>query len=549
MGLFVGINRRSLRLASGLTLFAYVSTHLANHAVGLISLEAAEAVRLAFIAFWRNLPVSALLYSALTAHIALAFVALYERRSFRMPPLEWIRLTLGFSIPLLLASHFAGTRLAHELYGINDSYSRITYQLWSSDGGLWQLALIIAAWAHGSFGIHLVVRHRPAYRRRFHYFFAAATLLPVLAFLGFIAMARASALRLPVGNELILVQGVTLGRIQHGLVAFFLVLLAMMFAMHWVRSCSEQRRSGFVTLAYPEREVRVPRGWSVLEASRAHAIQHLSLCGGRARCSTCRIRVSGPEAHCPPPGPNERRTLQRIGNPEGVRLACQLHPTGDIGVIPLLLPAGSGAVVLNDAAAVLEKDMVILFIDLRRWTGLAERHLPFDLVYLLEQYFAAVGDAVREAGGIPNQFIADSVMALFGLDEDLAVACRKAVLAARDVEVRMSSLNERLEKDFGQAVGYGMGIHAGHAAVGEVGYRDTRTLTAVGDVVNIASRLQELTREFGVPLVISEDAARAAGLNVSPFAPRKLQIRGRSTPLVVYAVDSVSTLGRSTHPR
>src|SRR4051812_48786218 len=105
------VNRRSLRLVSGIVLFSFVATHLANHAAGLASLEAAEVWRLWFIALWRNPVMTTLFYSALVTHILLAFIALYDRRTLRMPPLEVIRIVLGFSVPFLLVDHFIGTRI------------------------------------------------------------------------------------------------------------------------------------------------------------------------------------------------------------------------------------------------------------------------------------------------------------------------------------------------------------------------------------------------------------------------------------------------------
>jgi adenylate cyclase len=281
--------------------------------------------------------------------------------------------------------------------------------------------------------------------------------------------------------------------------------------------------------------VRVPLGWSVLEASRANGIPHLSLCGGRARCSTCRVRVTdhgakGLASGLPPPTAAERRTLKRIGAAADVRLACQLRPQADAAVTPLLRADHRSA-----AAFGMEREVVILFIDLRRWTGLAEKQLPYDLVYVLNEYFAAVGDAVREAGGVPNQFIGDSVMAIFGLETGEAEGCRQALAAARGIEGRMRQLNARLEREFGHSLGFGIGIHAGRAAVGEVGYRETRTLSAVGDAVNTASRLQELTKEYGVRLVISE----RVGLDMASAPSRDLAIRGRRASLRIYPIASL----------
>lgn len=535
---------RRLRLASGLVLLAYVATHLLNHSVGLVSLEAAEAGRRIFIAFWRSLPVTAVFYSALAVHIALALAALYQRHTLRMPPLEFVRLLLGFGIPFLLAVHFAGTRLAHSLYGQDDFYAAVVANIWRNAGGLGQLVLILAAWTHGCLGLHFAFRHRPRWRILQPYFIAAATLLPTLAHLGYVAMAREIAGRpeLQQARTLSEAQAQTLSSIADGLMAAMALLIAGMLAARFLRGWRARTRGNMVAISYPGRVVHVPRGFSVLEASRLHGIPHLSLCGGRARCSTCRVRVDGSHAALSPMQEDERRTLARIGAGTGTRLACQLKPSGDIAVTPLLAAGGASQPWFEDLVQSAEREVAILFIDLRRWTTLSEGHLPFDLVYVLDQYFAAVGDAVREAGGVPNQFIGDSVMAIFGMENDVATASRQAMAAAAGIERRMDALNLNLQRDFsdGRSLEFGIGIHAGTAVVGSVGYRQTRTLSAVGDAVNTASRLQELTKTYAVKLVVSETVARVAGLLPVPWPAHEITVRGRSAPLRVYAVSTLS---------
>lgn len=553
------LTRRNLRLSSGLVLFAYVATHLANHAVGLVSLQATDIVSIGFVAAWRSLPGTALLYGAAATHIALALVALYERRTLRLPGAELVRIVLGFSIPFLLVSHATGTRIAYELYGQADSYARVVWSLWSGDGGARQLLLMVLAWTHGCLGIHFLLRYRSWYRRRFHLLFAGAVLLPLLAALGFFAMAKEISARaadrawfeanVVAVNVMDAAKNATLDRIEDTMLALLGLLLVGVVLARALRALSERRGNVLVAIAYPERIVQVPRGWSVLEASRAHGIPHMSLCGGRARCSTCRVRVVDRDGRSPPPGADERRTLDRIRAPENIRLGCQLRPEGDIGVTPLLTavaPAsGSHA---TSAQFGVEREVVVMFTDVRRWTSLAEQHLPYDLVYVINQYFAAIGDAVRAAGGVPNQFIGDSVMAIFGLDADLPTACRQALTAACGIEPRMRALNERMQREFGQTLGFGIGLHAGPAAVGEVGYRDTRALSAVGDTTNTTSRLQELTKKYGAQLVLSEVVARGAGLDITSLPTHELEIRGRSTPLRIYVVESLDVLERLASP-
>jgi adenylate cyclase len=528
---------RTLRLASGLIMLTYVATHLLNHAVGLVSLAAAEAGREIFVAFWRSVPATAAFYGALLLHFSLALAALYERHTLRMPLLELSRIALGFTIPLLLAVHMVQTRLSWELAGWDDTYRRVAASLLANDLTLRQLTMIVVVWLHACFGLHLAFRHRPGWRRWQLPLVIVATLLPTLAFTGYLAMAReASALPLQARPP-----GPYDPALQLAVEVVFylpLVLLAATLTIRWAQVAWARAAGQVVRITYPGQTVHVPAGYSVLEASRASNIPHMSLCGGRARCSTCRIEVVSTDAPLPPPGPDEAETLARIGAPPAVRLACQLRPTAALEVRPLAIVRGSNANVPDAWGPTSEREIVVLFADLRRWTGLSEQHLPFDLVYVLDQYFEAVGDAVREAGGIPNQFIGDSVMALFGLETDTATAARQAIAAAEAIEGRMAALNASLAAELRRPLDFGIGIHAGTAAVGTVGYRETRTLSAVGDAVNTASRLQELTKLLKVRIVVSEVVLRRAGRTPGNWERHDLEIRGRQGRLAVYALST-----------
>src|SRR2546425_3252745 len=115
----VHVTRRELRLTTGLLLFAYVSVHFVDHALGLVSIAIAErALRLAVVV-WHSWPGTALLYGAAGIHIALAFVAVYERRTLRMPPGQALRVALRFAMPLLLIGHVAATPFATQLFDLS----------------------------------------------------------------------------------------------------------------------------------------------------------------------------------------------------------------------------------------------------------------------------------------------------------------------------------------------------------------------------------------------------------------------------------------------
>src|SRR5262249_51182126 len=160
----------------------------------------------------------------------------------------------------------------------------------------------------------------------------------------------------------------------------------------WLRIYREWRAGRF-RIAYPEgREIAVPLGMSILEASQLCGIPHASVCGGRGRCSTCRVRVIAGLDALPPPSPQETAVLARAGAGAAVRPACQPRPRSAVAVVPLL-PAGVGPRAAWPRASHLEgqeKEIVILFADLRGFTTLAQNRLPYDVVFILNRYFNAM---------------------------------------------------------------------------------------------------------------------------------------------------------------
>jgi adenylate cyclase len=312
------------------------------------------------------------------------------------------------------------------------------------------------------------------------------------------------------------------------------------------------RYQGRVRLHYPNGQtVAIAPGMSVLEASRSAGIPHASVCGGRGRCSTCRIRVGHGAEHLPPPAPDEARVLARIGGAsDSVRLACQVRPTHDLAVVPLL-PATAGPrevrVQVNPGQGI-EREIAVLFADLRAFTRMAEGRLPYDVVFVLNQYFKAMGQAIEGERGRVDKFIGDGIMALFGTDLEPAEACRRALAGAQAMAVALDRLNQELEHDLREPLRMGIGLHAGPVILGEMGYRRATSLTAIGDPVNVASRLEALTKEFGVELVVSAALAERAGIDLASFEMREIEIRGRRRPLRVRLVGNARSLPIAAPP-
>jgi adenylate cyclase len=291
-----------------------------------------------------------------------------------------------------------------------------------------------------------------------------------------------------------------------------------------------ERRGGTVTLTYPERSVRVPRGVSVLDASLRHNIPHAHVCGGRGRCSTCRIRVVGGRADLPPAGPAEEAVLRRVYAGAGVRLACQLRPERDISFVPLLPPQTgvAGAYKDNQPHSGDERYAVMMFVDMRGSTRLAEHRLPFDTVFLINRFLNAVSRAVIAAGGAPNQILGDGLLALFGLDKSPATGCREAVEACALIAHNVERLSALVADELSGPIRFGVGLHAGLVIVGDIGYEKYAAFTAIGDCVNVAARLQDLTKSMDCEVLMSEEVYAQAGFSPDALPQREVAARGRT---------------------
>lgn len=553
-----GISVRQIRLGCGLVLFAYLVSHFLNHALGNVSMEALADGVYYHTLFWQFLPVAIAFYAAALIHAGLGLWALYERRQFRWKAIEPLQLVLGLSIPALIVTHLTGVRIAQTLFGHEKLYPQVFYANWVVwPDKMWIiLAVLIISWVHGCIGLYFWLRMKAFYRSAAPFLLAAAVLVPTLAMLGLYQGGRSvvadsgsaewkrdNLSRAQVGTA-------ADQKVLDTIVDYFLIgylgLIGFAFLARGVRALNE-RRGGMVSLSYGNgRTVRVPKGLSVLEASLRNNVPHASVCGGRARCSTCRIRVIGDCASLPEPSKREAFVLNRVGADAdpAIRLACQLRPETDLSFFQIFLPQITAATLRTSSPSRIgeERHLVSMFVDMRGSTRLAEKRLPFDTVFIVNRFLGAVSQAVIECGGQPNQFVGDGQLALFGLSSDLQTACRQAVRAAAMIAANVDELNQFLSHDLPEPIRFGIGIHGGEVIIGDIGYRDHMVFTALGDAVNVAARLQDMTKILNCEAVISEEVRVRAGLATDGLPQHEVTIRGRAEPMIVRAVADTRTL-------
>jgi adenylate cyclase len=538
-----------------MVLFVYVATHFINHALGLVSLDAMEVGRDWFLALWRNWAGTLALYGSMSTHLALVLWSLYQRRSLRMPSWEAGQIVIGLLIPLLLAEHIVGTRHLHQEFGIDDSYTYVVLVLWEflPEKGAQQTATLLVVWLHGCVGLHFWLRIKPWYPRLVPYLYSGALLLPTLGLLGFVnagqevsVLARDSAWLEAVlagfPNDAMAAEAYAL---RDRVFALYAAMLFAVVAARLIRAVWE-RRSGVYYLTYPGgRRAHLTSGMTILETSRAAGIPHAEVCGGRGRCSTCRVRVGSGFDGLGQPDADEQKVLDRVGAAPNVRLACQTRPGCDLSITPLLPPAATPRDSQSRPGNLQgsEQEIAILFADLRAFTKMSESKLPYDVVFLLNRYFRAMGEAVEESGGQIDKFIGDGVMALFGVTSGPDRGCRQALAGARAMAAQIEELNHSLTNDLDEPLRIGIGIHTGPAIVGEMGYADAVSMTAIGDAVNTASRLETLTKEHHCQLIISAQVERRAGVDLSAYASHQIEVRGRSEPLTIRVITDARTLG------
>ena len=519
-----------MRFVSGVILMTYIASHLANHALGLISLDTAEQGLAIAVKVWQSKPGTASLYGAAAVHISLALRTIYQRRTLRLPPTEWLRIALGLWLPVLLISHAVTARLEHEVLGSPSTYKHIVAGIWNSGGEWRQLGILAPGWLHGCLGLNFALTHRSWYRRARFILFAFVLLVPVLSALGFISMGREiqrqemangapTATQYGYSDDASDVAQnpriATLNQWRSGLLWGYFGFIGLAFGCREIRNLIERKRDRLVVLRYPTSTVKVPQGWTVLEASRAFHIPHAAMCAGAARCSTCRVRILSGQEDTPPADEDERATLQRIGAANDVRLACRLKPQKEMSIVPLV---ETDVALFRQAQRRVggESVIVILVVDVINREELTKEHLAQDLLFILSRISEATVSAIEATGGTISHIGHDSVCAIFGYETGVGEAARGACEAAKALDQSLYRLDQQLGSLWRCRPDVRISVHLGPATLAEGGRPDTPEILIAGDTYEEMQFLRKACHlhpsRFAITcLVIANAGATASG--------------------------------------
>ena len=577
----LSLTERRLRITTGLILATYITIHLSNHMLGLISLDAMESMREVVTPFWRSWVGAVLIYGSLLTHFGLALMSLYRRTTLRMPLWELIQLTLGLAIFPLLAGHIAGTWGARELMDTEVNYELVLNVL-RDDNWLTirQTLLLLVAWSHVMIGLHFFFRLFSWYTKGFLYLYPWAIVVPLLVVL---AMSRvdieldslqaetasqsngtsySSSNDYSYGDSSDDTYGGknessdsysqydrygssptkqtpawTVNKLRDLILYCFYGLLILTLLARSIKLYFQDRVGSFTLRHTSGHELKFKAGQTILEVMRNNTIPHASLCGGRGRCTTCRVRVGEGRLDLDQPSSLEQFALDKIGADHDVRLACQTRPSKNLHISPLVSPDMlHGNATQKGGVSGEEREVLAMFVDLRDSTKLCEGQLPYDALFILNQFFIEMSSALSNSHGHYAQFAGDGLMALYGLERGLKQGCMDALQGAVEMQQRMDKLNDRLEQELNAPLRIGIGLHCGEAIVGTMGPPSSPNYSAIGDCINAAARLEGQSKALESILIVSQDVVSQAGVDFTQFPTREISLRGKKQSLVAFAI-------------
>jgi len=281
---------------------------------------------------------------------------------------------------------------------------------------------------------------------------------------------------------------------------------------------------------------------TILEATLKAKINHMHVCGGNARCSTCRVYVVDGLSNCLPRNEKERLLAKQLGLPQDIRLACQTKISGNITIRRPVVDDLDREIILKQFGDVSgtklgqEKDLAILFTDIEKYTQFAEAFPAYDVVHVLNRYYQTMNEIIVQHKGIISDVVGDGILALFGVMEDNKNPVLDAINAVQRMNAALVKFNEYLNQMYDRSFMIRAGINFGKVIVGNFDTGMMSKISAIGDEVNLASRIETANKNFGTKLLISQSAFEEVQGLVKTHKMYRSGLKGKSGEYVLYDI-------------
>lgn len=266
------------------------------------------------------------------------------------------------------------------------------------------------------------------------------------------------------------------------------------------------------------------------------------LCGGRARCSTCRVRIVEGLDDLTERTELEAAMAKKLDFPDYVRLACQTRAKGPVRLWRLVLDEtdqlmasqlGKGHYVGPVGREI--PDAAILFTDVAGFTAMSESLPAYDVVHILNRFFNRAGDAVEAAGGLVENYMGDGLLAAFGVDGPPKPSM-SAVRAGLEILEAAQDIDKYVKRIYGFDFGVRVGVSVGEVIYGLMGAESSARVTVVGDVVNVASRLEAANKQTGTSILVTQDVLDQTARRVRFGRKFDLDLRGKAGHVTAHEV-------------
>lgn len=279
---------------------------------------------------------------------------------------------------------------------------------------------------------------------------------------------------------------------------------------------------------------------SILRAALKKEVPFCCECGGRARCSTCRILVIEGEEHLSEVNTAEKNMQRYFEMPKNVRLACQTYVKGGSVKIKRIMndesdyPLYLRNKIMKDENIGREMRLCLLFLDIRNFTPFVEHNLAFDVIHVVRKLFYHFEEIIRGHGGKIIETAGDGLYAAFGFDQTTKGGANETVDCAQEIFRVLHELNlDYFKVYFNEEIEIGIGVHLGKVAAGDLLIQDNPHQLVMGYPVNVAARIQDLTKKFNNNFIISGDVYEL--LDPKPVAAHSLQyLKGVEEPFLLY---------------